>query len=109
MLYVYDFGDNRRHNVELERILPASGVVRPICLAGERHCPPEDVGGVPGYEDFLEVIFEPATKNMNNTYSGPEGRRLSTLGGTLPAGGVQHNGGERRPLADAMAKRLETE
>jgi len=59
MLYVYDFGDNWRHNVELEKILPASGLVRPICLAGERHCPPEDVGGVSGYEDFLEVIFEP--------------------------------------------------
>jgi len=60
MLYVYDFGDNWRHNVELERILPASGVVRPICFAGERHCPPEDVGGVAGYAEFLEVIFEPA-------------------------------------------------
>jgi hypothetical protein len=45
--------------VELERILPASSVVRPVCLAGKRHCPLEDVGGVPGYEDFLEVIFEP--------------------------------------------------
>jgi hypothetical protein len=59
MLYVYDFGDNWRHNVELEKILPASRPVRPVCLAGERHCPPEDVGGVPGYEEFLEVIFEP--------------------------------------------------
>ena len=59
MLYVYDFGDNWRHNVELEKILPASGVGRPVCIAGERHCPPEDVGSVPGYAEFLEVIFEP--------------------------------------------------
>ena len=59
MLYIYDFGDNWRHNVALEKILPASGIVRPVCLAGERHCPPEDVGGVPGYAEFLEVIFEP--------------------------------------------------
>lgn len=59
MLYVYDFGDNWRHNVTLEKILPAAGAVRPVCLAGERHCPPEDVGGVPGYAEFLEVIFEP--------------------------------------------------
>src|SRR5580658_2031516 len=59
MLYVYDYGDNWRHSVELEKILPASEVVRPVCLAGERHCPPEDVGGVPGYAEFLEVIFEP--------------------------------------------------
>jgi len=59
MLYVYDFGDSWRHDVTLEKILPASGMVRPVCIAGERHCPPEDVGGVSGYEEFLEVIFEP--------------------------------------------------
>jgi hypothetical protein len=59
MLYIYDFGDNWRHDVELEQVLPASGAVRPVCIAGERHCPPENVGGVSGYEEFLEVIFEP--------------------------------------------------
>jgi hypothetical protein len=59
MLYVYDYGDKWRHNVELEKVLPASGAVRPVCIAGERHCPPEDVGGVSGYDEFLEVIFEP--------------------------------------------------
>lgn len=66
MLYVYDFGDNWRHNVELEKILPASGVVRPVCIAGERHCPPEDVGGVPGYAEFLEVIFEPGHEEFEH-------------------------------------------
>jgi hypothetical protein len=60
VLYVYDFGDKWRHNVVLEKLLPASGTARPVCLAGERHCPPEDVGGMSGYEEFLEVIFEPS-------------------------------------------------
>jgi Plasmid pRiA4b ORF-3-like protein len=32
----------------------------PTCLGGERRCPPEDVGGVAGYEEFLEVIVDPA-------------------------------------------------
>jgi hypothetical protein len=32
---------------------------RPVCLGGERRCPPEDVGGVPGYQKFLEVVFDP--------------------------------------------------
>ena len=48
MLYIYDFGDKWRHDVTLEKILPALGMVRPVCIAGERHCPPEDVGGVAG-------------------------------------------------------------
>lgn len=58
--YVYDLGDYWRHEVVVERILPLQdSVVRPLCLSGERHCPPEDVGGPPGYEQFLEVISEP--------------------------------------------------
>ena len=60
VLYVYDLGDDWRHEVVLEKILPAPDTtVRPLCLSGERHCPPEDVGGTPGYEEFLEVIFDP--------------------------------------------------
>ncbi len=58
--YDYDFGDNWQHEVILEKILPAPTVrPRPVCLGGERHRPPEDVGGTSGYEEFLEVIFDP--------------------------------------------------
>jgi hypothetical protein len=61
MIYVYDFGDYWRHEVVLGNISPTIDVVRaPVCLAGERRCPPEDVGGVSGYEEFLEVIVDPA-------------------------------------------------
>ena len=59
-LYVYDFGDDWQHVVQLEEILPrVQGVRYPLCLAGQRRCPPEDVGGVPGYEDFLDAIRDP--------------------------------------------------
>jgi len=61
MIYLYDVGDDWRHEVVLEKIVPAKATANhPICLAGERRCPPEDVGGVRGYQDFLEVIFDPA-------------------------------------------------
>ena len=61
--YWYDFGDDWRHEVVLEGILPAESALKhPLCLAGERRCPPEDVGGVHGYERFLEVILDPKHK-----------------------------------------------
>ncbi len=58
--YLYDFGDSWRHEVEVEKILPAEqGVQYPICIAGERACPPEDIGGVWGYAHLLEVLADP--------------------------------------------------
>lgn len=31
----------------------------PVCLVGEGACPPEDVGGAPGYAEFLQAIADP--------------------------------------------------
>ncbi len=57
--YTYDFGDNWIHDVEVEKALEAEkGKRYPICTGGERHRPPEDVGGIPGYENFLAVISD---------------------------------------------------
>ena len=58
MVYVYDFGDDWRHEVVLEKIVASDTPTKPVCLAGERRCPPEDVGGPHGYQEFLEVIFQ---------------------------------------------------
>jgi len=59
-VYTYDFGDDWRHKVELEKILPKEkGVKYPICITGRRACPPEGCGGVWGYSDFLEIIRDP--------------------------------------------------
>lgn len=61
--YLYDFGDGWEHQVVVEKILaPAPDVDYPCCLAGKRRCPPEDVGGVSGYEYFLEAIRDPEHK-----------------------------------------------
>ena len=59
LIYVYDFGNNWRHSVVLEKIVSSDAPTKPICLGGKRRCPPEDVGGPSGYEEFLAVIFEP--------------------------------------------------
>jgi hypothetical protein len=59
--YEYDFGDGWRHHLVVEKIepLPASQRALPCCLKGRRHCPPEDVGGIWGYEEFLEAVADP--------------------------------------------------
>ena len=58
--YVYDFGDDWRHVVTVETTSPAEVPEElPACVAGERACPPEDSGGIYGYEDLLEVLADP--------------------------------------------------
>lgn len=58
--YVYDLGDYWQHDLLLEDILQrAPDTLYPRCIAGERNCPPEDVGGSGGYEDYLEALADP--------------------------------------------------
>jgi hypothetical protein len=60
MRYEYDFGDCWWHEVVLETIIPAGTAVKtPVCLGGDRRCPREDVGGVSGYQEFLDAITDP--------------------------------------------------
>jgi len=55
--YRYDLGDDWMHELEVVNVSqPTKGASYPICLAGERACPPEDVGGVWGYANMLDAI-----------------------------------------------------
>ncbi len=58
--YTYDFGDNWEHQLTVEKVLDPERLTRyPSCTAGRRACPPEDVGGPWGYEDFLDALADP--------------------------------------------------
>ena len=60
LLYLYDFGDDWRYAVLVEAILSAEKeTVYPRVTAGRRAAPPEDSGGVWGYEHLLTVLAEP--------------------------------------------------
>lgn len=55
----YDFGDGWEHDVIVVAIEAASNAnVKTLCLAGERACPPEDCGGIPGYAQLLEALAD---------------------------------------------------
>lgn len=58
--YIYDFGDNWEHAIVVEAVTPPeAGLAYPRCLTGRRACPPEDSGGVWGYDYLLEVLADP--------------------------------------------------
>ena len=60
-VYEYDFGDSWEHDLKVVKVHPpkAAPGFGPECVAGARACPPEDVGGTPGYEHFLKVMADP--------------------------------------------------
>jgi hypothetical protein len=71
--YLYDFGDSWLHEVLFEGCLKANpGQRYPLCLEGERACPPEDVGGTSGFEDFVMAIADPEhpEREENLTWAG---------------------------------------
>ena len=58
--YVYDFGDNWEHLVEIEQEEDARYRQRyPICIDGAEPCPPEDCGGPGRYAELRSVLNNP--------------------------------------------------
>lgn len=55
--YIYDFGDYWAHIIEVEKFLDRDPSINyPVCIGGELNAPPEDIGGVWGYYDLLEIL-----------------------------------------------------
>lgn len=55
--YIYDFGDSWKHTITLEKILQQTTLI-PDCIDGKGKCPPEDCGGVGGYENLKEILAD---------------------------------------------------
>ena len=65
--YKYDFGDGWEHEILLEGIfLKEKGGKYPKCIEGERACPPEDCGSIPGYYHLLEITRNPKHKEYRD-------------------------------------------
>lgn len=63
ILYEYDFGDGWEHEILLEKIIEDDEKNQiPRCIDGKRNCPPDDCGGIWGYEDLLKTISDKNNK-----------------------------------------------
>lgn len=66
--YVYDFGDDWRHEISIgTKRTGADDIDYPVFLGGENNCPPEDVGGPWGYEQYLSIIADPSHEDHELT------------------------------------------
>ena len=66
--YLYDFGDGWEHTIKVERVTEAvPGVAYPVLLDAKGRCPPEDVGGSWGYDEFLEALADPDHEDHADT------------------------------------------
>lgn len=58
--YTYDFGDDWEHDILVEKTTPAHPAASyPVCVGGRRAAPPDDCGGIWGYQELIEVLTDP--------------------------------------------------
>lgn len=86
-IYEYDFGDGWQHQIRVEKVVAAQDeqddVYYPLCVEGAGACPPEDVGGIGGYVEFLEAI--------GNTRHPQHREMLRWVGGSFDPQGFDAN------------------
>lgn len=76
LFYEYDFGDSWIHSVRVVKILPPDADLesKALCLDGARACPPDDCGGIGGYDELLKALKNrkhPDHKNMKEWLGRP--------------------------------------
>jgi hypothetical protein len=58
--YTYDFGDDWVHDITVEKVLDADpATTYPRCTGGRRAAPPDDCGGIWGYQELVHVLADP--------------------------------------------------
>ncbi|MFD1927996.1 plasmid pRiA4b ORF-3 family protein [Sporosarcina siberiensis] len=59
LTYTYDFGDEWKHVIEVEKMIENHEFNYAVCLDGKGNTPPEDVGGEHGYDHYINVLKNP--------------------------------------------------
>jgi hypothetical protein len=66
--YTYDYGDLWEHCITLEEIFYETAKHATL-LSGRGKCPPEDCGGVSGYQNFLKTLNNPNDPDYKNMHT----------------------------------------
>lgn len=75
--YEYDFGDGWTHTIEIEKVIEDYDDIYPVCIGGKGNCPPEDVGGEGGYDEFLKAIRNPKNPEHQEMIDWGEGQQYA--------------------------------
>lgn len=69
-LYTYDFGDDWEHLITVETIHQGEARKGLRCIAGRGACPPDDCGGVGGYQEIKRLMMstDPADDEERNQW-----------------------------------------
>jgi hypothetical protein len=65
--YTRTFHNAWEHRITVEKIFNAKEEPEhPVCIGGERGCPPDDCGGISRYQDMLNVLADEKHPDHNN-------------------------------------------
>ena len=72
--YSYDYGDGWEHKVRVVETIRNGNIAAPQLVDGEGDAPPEDVGGVGGFERFLRIMADPHDPEYEEMAAWAEGQ-----------------------------------
>ncbi|MPQ30619.1 plasmid pRiA4b ORF-3 family protein [Clostridium estertheticum] len=75
IVYCYDYGDNWEHEITIQGVNAKYDKNYPTCVMGGGNTPPEDVGGITGYKEFLKIMKNPNHDEYENTKRWAQGQR----------------------------------
>lgn len=78
VIYEYDFGDSWKHIITLEKTITAT-LQHAKLIEGKGERPPEDVGGLHGFNEYLTVINDPTSPEYKNMHAWAESQKERTF------------------------------
>ena len=73
--YIYDFGDDWEHKIDIEKVIPDYEHDYPMVIKYKGDCLPEDCGGIWGYYNLLDTLQnpdDPEYESMKEWYGADE-------------------------------------